>query len=40
MTAVPGPDPDELRLLIEERLGPIREAEIGAHVEAGPPCMK
>ena len=34
MTAVPGSDPDELRRLIEERLGPIHGAEIEAHVES------
>jgi hypothetical protein len=36
MTAVPGPDPEELRRLIEERLGPIREVESEAHVAARP----
>ena len=34
MTAMPCPDPEELRRLIEERVGPIRAAEIEAHVEA------
>ena len=39
MSAAPCPDPEELRRLIEERLGPIREAEIEVHVEACPLCQ-
>ncbi len=39
MTAAPCPDPEELQRLIEERLGPIREAEIEVHVEACPLCQ-
>ena len=39
MTAAPCPDPDDLRRLIEERLGPIRAAEIEAHVETCMTCQ-
>ena len=34
MTVAPCPDPEELQRIIEERLGPVREAEIEAHVES------
>src|SRR5947199_9472235 len=33
------PDPEELQRLIEERLGPVRAAEIEAHVETCRPCQ-
>src|SRR5947207_8979286 len=33
------PDPEELQRLIEERLGPVREAEIEGHVETCRPCQ-
>jgi tetratricopeptide (TPR) repeat protein len=39
MSITPCPDPEELRRLIEERLGPVREAEIEAHVESCPTCQ-
>ncbi len=39
MIADPCPHRDELERLIEERLGPVREAEIEAHVEACPHCQ-
>src|SRR5262245_65817867 len=39
MIADPCPHPDELRRLLEERLGPVREAEIEAHVEACQICQ-
>ena len=34
MTAVHCPDPEELRRLLEERVGPIHGAEIEAHLES------
>jgi hypothetical protein len=39
MSAASCPAPEELQHLIEERLGPVREAEIEAHVEACPLCQ-
>src|SRR4051812_27293443 len=39
MCVEPCPDPEELQRLIEERLGPVREAEIEAHVETCQPCQ-
>jgi tetratricopeptide (TPR) repeat protein len=39
MNVVPCPDPEELQRLIEERLGPVREAEIEAHVETCRSCQ-
>jgi tetratricopeptide (TPR) repeat protein len=39
MIVAPCPDPEELQRLIEERLGPIREAEIEAHVESCRSCQ-
>ncbi len=39
MIAEPCPHPEELKRLIEERLGPVREVEIEIHVEACPLCQ-
>jgi hypothetical protein len=39
MNAESCPHPEELQRLIEERLGPVREAEIEVHVEACPICQ-
>ncbi len=39
MTTATCPDPEELQRLIDERLGPVREAEIEAHVETCRSCQ-
>ncbi len=39
MVLEPCPSVEELRRLIEERLGPVRESEIESHVEDCPACQ-
>src|SRR4051794_30621400 len=39
MNLVSCPSPEDLQRLLEERLGPIRAAEIESHVESCQPCQ-